>query len=442
MSCNIDYSYIWPYLLAEQPELSSEAHDTRQPSRAVEGSGLAPKELAALHHAVARHPDVGYPSETVACESEDGGAAKLAAVTGAEEGTHISPRVRSKRSHPTRHINPLSTFLCGSLCGLTPVRRATQPSRGTMRAFAQRRFASSTAGKPLFQIPLQPRVTVGKNRKVLLRDFQLSIHPGERWAIVGPNGAGKSTTAQLIGSHFCGGAGDAEPFATIAFESHRTLLQKELREYYESRADVTRLRATLASYLFPHLSPEDPDFQGGFRATSKDGTAVGFRPEATRLAPLAAPYDAAADEPLLAGLEEAIMSGEAGRLLEAFGLRDVRHRPVFAMSTGEARKMLIMSGLLVRTRSGHCEHATCPLSPRRLSLVLHLLGRRGLVASALTEGARAYACVVRAPPRSRRPSCGCSTRPSMALTRSLAPPCAMSSQRASNRRSGSRARWR
>ena len=36
---------------------------------AVEGSGLAPRHLAALNHAVARHPDVGYPSETVACES-------------------------------------------------------------------------------------------------------------------------------------------------------------------------------------------------------------------------------------------------------------------------------------------------------------------------------------------------------------------------------------
>ena len=50
---------------------------------AVEGSGLTPKKLAALHHAVARHPDVGYPSETVACKSEDGGrAAKLAARVG------------------------------------------------------------------------------------------------------------------------------------------------------------------------------------------------------------------------------------------------------------------------------------------------------------------------------------------------------------------------
>ena len=40
---------------------------------AVEGSGLASKKLAALHHAVAGHPDVGHPGETVACKGEDGG---------------------------------------------------------------------------------------------------------------------------------------------------------------------------------------------------------------------------------------------------------------------------------------------------------------------------------------------------------------------------------
>ena len=38
---------------------------------------------------MARHPDVGYPSETVACKGEDGSAAELAAVAGDEEGTHL-----------------------------------------------------------------------------------------------------------------------------------------------------------------------------------------------------------------------------------------------------------------------------------------------------------------------------------------------------------------
>ena len=205
----------------------------------------------------------------------------------------------------------------------------------------------SSQSKPLFHVPKQDAVSLGTSKKLLVRDLELTIREGERWAIVGPNGSGKSTTASLIGKHFCGREEDRPgAYATIAFESHRQLLRDELREYQESRSDVTKLRATLASFLFPHLAPEDPDFKGGFRATAKDGTAVGYRPQATRLAPLIAAYDATFDDPLLADLERAVTTGEAGRLLEAFGLRDVRHRPVFAMSTGEARKMLIMNGVL------------------------------------------------------------------------------------------------
>lgn len=209
------------------------------------------------------------------------------------------------------------------------------------------RQLSTGPGNVLFHVPKQDAVSIGTSKKLLVKDFELTIREGERWAIVGPNGSGKSTTASLIGKHFCGREEDRPgAYASIAFESHRLLLRDELREYHESRSDVTKLRATLASFLFPHLAPEDPDFKGGFRAKAKDGTAVGFRPQATRLAPLVAAYDATFDDPLLADLEHAITTGEAGRLLEAFGLRDVRHRPVFAMSTGEARKMLIMNGIL------------------------------------------------------------------------------------------------
>lgn len=218
--------------------------------------------------------------------------------------------------------------------------RALRPPR--CRAAATRRLYSTCLAEPrqatapavLFRV-LRADVTVG-NGRVLARDFELEVTEGSRWAIVGPNGCGKSTVSRLVGSSFCGveEGDECEPFASIAFESHRVLLQDELREYRESRSDVTRLRATLASYLFPHLSPEDPNFRGGFRATASDGTRVGFRPSATRLGPLPVAYDSGADEPLLAELEAAVTSGEAGRLLSAFGLDDVRHRPIYAMSTG------------------------------------------------------------------------------------------------------------
>ena len=236
------------------------------------------------------------------------------------------------------------------LAALSPIARGADMRSSRVAASRLRLYSATRRGystEILFRVPKQD-LTVGQGR-VLAKDFELEVPAGSRWAIVGPNGCGKSTASRLIGSGFCGvtptapsgvdvgvsgsGGGGGDLFASIAFESHRSLLAEELREYRESRADVTRLRATLASYIFPHLSPEDPNFSGGFRSTSKDGTRVGFRPDATRLAPLAVPYDADAEEPLLAELEAAVTSGEAGRLLEAFGLGDVRHRPTHAMST-------------------------------------------------------------------------------------------------------------
>lgn len=174
----------------------------------------------------------------------------------------------------------------------------------------------STKARPLFHVAKRDVLSAGTSGRTLIRDFELTIREGERWAIVGPNGSGKSTAAALIGASYCRECHAQDAFATIAFESHRTLLRDEYTEYLESRSDVTKLRATLASYLFPELAPEDPNFQGGFRAQATDGTAVGFRPQATRLAPLAAPYDADADHPMLAKLEEAITTGQAGRLLK------------------------------------------------------------------------------------------------------------------------------
>jgi len=238
---------------------------------------------------------------------------------------------------------------------------ATRASR--LRLYSATRRGYST--EVLFRVPRQD-LTVGQGR-VLAKDFELEVPAGSRWAIVGPNGCGKSTASRLIGSGFCGvtptapsgvdvggGGGDGDAFASIAFESHRSLLAEELREYRESRADVTRLRATLASYIFPHLSPEDPNFSGGFRSTSKDGTRVGFRPDPTRLAPLAVPYDADAEEPLLAELEAAVTSGEAGRLLEAFGLGDVRRRPTHAMCSHSRGREYPCVSIAVTTRTRAC----------------------------------------------------------------------------------------
>ena len=127
--------------------------------------------------------------------------------------------------------------------------------------------------------------------------------------------------------------------AYISFESHRRLLQDEEREFQQSRFDVSHKRATCASFLFPDLYPETADAQ-----TRAWDAAQGR--QRTRLAPLPVPYDATGAHPLLAPLEAAATSGYAGRLLAAFGLHEQRHRPLFALSTGEARKLMLIHCLL------------------------------------------------------------------------------------------------
>ena len=199
-------------------------------------------------------------------------------------------------------------------------------------------------------------ITVGHPPRTLVAGLTLSIRQGERWAILGENGCGKTMTAQLLGRCIGGASGHTlalTPSSAIAsvadvdkrnrdvvhvsFESHRRLLQDESREFRESRFDVTNLRATLASFLFPELYPEDPAFPAGYQ---------GYTPKNTRLAPLPVPYDADGSHASLAALEEATSTGRAGRLLQRFGLHALRHRPVHAMSTGEARKMMIVDCLL------------------------------------------------------------------------------------------------
>ena len=184
-------------------------------------------------------------------------------------------------------------------------------------------------------------VTAGS--RVLVADLSVTLRAKEYWAVLGPNGCGKTATAQF----FCGllaadrrqtgamaaASGAAAFGAYVSFERQRRLLHQEAREYSDSRFESRHKRATVASYLFPELYPHAHGYDG-------------WTPRRTRLAPLPVPYDADADHPLLAQLEAAVGSGHAGRLLSAFGLLPIRHRPIFALSTGEARKLMLVEALL------------------------------------------------------------------------------------------------
>ena len=171
-------------------------------------------------------------------------------------------------------------------------------------------------------------VTVGKPPRTLLSCLSLSIGELDQWAIVGANGCGKSVTAGMIAESL------GQDAAIVSFDTQRQLLQLERRAFQESRLNVCHKRATVASYLFPQHHPALPEHHPD------------HKPSLARLSPIAAPFDAGAEHDLLADLEAASTSGEAGWLLREFGLESLRHQPVHGLSTGEGRKLMLVEHLL------------------------------------------------------------------------------------------------
>ena len=146
--------------------------------------------------------------------------------------------------------------------------------------------------------------------------------------------------------------------AFVSFESQRCLLHVEALEFAESRFTVVHKRATIASFLFPALAAGSTSLgtPPGHPNNPAAGGYQGYLPTRTRLAPLAVPYDAGPAHPLLAGLETAFADAtsgdgedrgsEAARLLTRFGLFSQRHQPLYTLSTGEMRKLMVADALL------------------------------------------------------------------------------------------------
>ena len=178
-------------------------------------------------------------------------------------------------------------------------------------------YKLTMGGEPLVSLTNR---TVAAGSRILVEGLSLTVRSNEYWAILGPNGSGKSATAKQlfyrllagestqIGSTSVAG-GTAGLGSYVSFERQRRLLHQEAREFSQSRFESRHKRASVASFLFPELYPRYPD-----------DIEYGWRPPRTRLTPLPVPYDADSDHPLLAQLEAAACSGNAGRLLRAFDL--------------------------------------------------------------------------------------------------------------------------
>ncbi|KAL1527647.1 hypothetical protein AB1Y20_009033 [Prymnesium parvum] len=175
-------------------------------------------------------------------------------------------------------------------------------------------------------------VTVGEPPRTLVRALTLTIREGERWAIAGENGSGKTVTSALLTRRVAAAAA-AETAEHISFDSHRRLLRDEALAFRESRCGPVELRATAASYLFPHLRPP-----------------LCRQTAFPLLSPMTVRYDCESSDPQLAALEAACHTGAAAALLHAFSLFDARHRPLYVLSTGQLRKVQLLRALLAPPR--------------------------------------------------------------------------------------------
>ena len=243
-------------------------------------------------------------------------------------------------------------------------------------------------GEPLVSLTNR---TVTAGSRILVEGLSLTVRSNEYWAILGPNGSGKSATAKQlfyrllagestqIGSTSVAG-GTAGLGSYVSFERQRRLLHLEAREFSQSRFESRHKRASVASFLFPELYPRYPD-----------DIEYGWRPPRTRLTPLPVPYDADSDHPLLAQLEAAACSGNAGRLLRAFNLlwklrswlRDA-HMPAAWRSTSAlppcleqnqpletAMPRLLADPSVSSARSSSSGRCTCRTARRRCSTGYH-----------------------------------------------------------------------
>ncbi|KAH8048655.1 ATPase [Aureococcus anophagefferens] len=190
---------------------------------------------------------------------------------------------------PRRAVSACATLLLIAVAPRAAALRAAP--RWRRPTVALRAAPQPPQTRPLVSLQSE---TIRVAGRPLIEDLTLTISAGDRWALAPGAGAASSVGRAMLG-----------------------------------RAELGLGVDELAARFGESGAPTAPTPEAAGRTSRGDA-----------LAPLPAAADATpADEPALAGLEAA--AAAAGAVLGRFGLDGLHHQPLFALSTGEARKLLV-----------------------------------------------------------------------------------------------------
>lgn len=190
-------------------------------------------------------------------------------------------------------------------------------------------------GTPVFAVE---HVSFAYNNQVALKDVDLTVHAGNRIAILGANGSGKSTLLKLLDGLYFPTSGRVCAFGD-------ELTEQSLQD--DTRAFEFRRRVGLVF--------QDPDVQL-------------FSPTV---------WDEVTFAPLHLGLARAEVVERAEWAMELLDIQKLRDRAPHRLSGGEKKKVALASVLALRPDVWLLDEPTAALDPRSQTRLLDFIGELG-----------------------------------------------------------------
>jgi cobalt/nickel transport system ATP-binding protein len=190
-------------------------------------------------------------------------------------------------------------------------------------------------GAPAFEIK---GVNFSYNNQIALRNINLTVHQGERIAILGANGSGKSTLLKLLDGLYFPNSGSICAFGEL-------LTEEALQD--GERAFSFRRRV---GFVF-----QDPDVQL-------------FSPTV---------WDEVTFAPLHLGLPQVQVIERAEWAMDLLGIQKLRDRAPHRLSGGEKKKVALASVLSLRPDVWLLDEPTASLDPRSQSRLLDFIDELG-----------------------------------------------------------------